>query len=63
MGYKGLLQGNWLFVMPDKGNRPCKAHLEGWEGRDSLVDILVVGGKVLGPVQHLCCVVYKGLLG
>lgn len=59
MGYKGLVQRKRPFVMPSKrAAGGARAHLEGWEGRDSLVDILDVGGKVLGPVQHLCCVVY-----
>ena len=40
-----------------------QTHLEGWEGRNGLVHILVVGGQVLGPMEHLGCVVYEGLLG
>ncbi len=41
----------------------CRSYLEGWEGHDGLVHVLIVGGQVLGPVQHLGGVVYQGLLG
>ena len=40
-----------------------KSYLEGWERHNGLVDILIVCGQVLAPVQHLGGVVNEGLLG